>query len=103
MMMSKLKCWKKRLNLPYRIEYDFNRGRQLIGDKGIMVLQDRTEGVGIEKTKPLNTWSVIERKYKRKPYPGQTYKTLKPNVSKDRAIEFMKEYMNDHDSCQGSK
>jgi len=97
--MQKLKCWKKRLDLPYRLEYEIKVGRELIGDTGIMVLQDRTEGVGVDKTEPLDTWSVIKREYKRKPYPGQTYKTLIGGIPKGNAIDFMKKYMKDHDTC----
>ena len=94
--MSKLKCWKKRLDLPYRLEYEIKDGNNILGDKGIMILQDRTEGF---RPEPFDTWSVIKRQYKRKPYPGQTYKTLKEGIPKGDAIDFMKKYMKDNDVC----
>jgi len=97
--MSKLKCWKKRLNLPYRIEYEYDRGRKIIGEKGIMVLQDSIEGGFGIRPQTLDTFSVIERRYVRP--TGNKYRTLKngKNLDKASAIEVMKEYMKDHDSC----
>lgn len=91
--------WKKRLDLPYRVEYEFKTGNETIGKHGIMVLQDKKEGKSIiDKPEKLKTFSVIKREYKTRPHPGQTYKTLLKNVSKDEAVAFMDKYMQNHNS-----
>ena len=99
--------WKKRLNLPYRVEYECKKGKELIGNVGIMALQDRFD-IRDGKPKPkelqlnqfgtahLNTWSIIRRQYKTTPYPGQTYKTIKRFGKKDDAIRFVKKYVKTH-------
>ncbi len=97
--LKKKPKWKKRLDLPYRIEYEFKEGNETIGKHGIMVLQDQKEGRSIvDKPEKLNTFSVIKREYKTEPHTGQTYKTLLKSVPKDEAIAFMEKYMKNHES-----
>ena len=97
--MKKLKCWKKRLDLPYRVEYEYDRGRKAIGVKSIIVLQDYVEGGFGIRPQTLDTFSVIERKYIHS--TGNKYRTLKngKNLNKESAIEVMKEYLEGHDTC----
>jgi len=97
--LNKKTKWKKRLNLPYRIEYELKEGNEFMGKHGIMVLQDQKEGASIvDKPEKLNTFSVIKREYKTKPHTGQTYKPLLKSVPKDEAIAFMEKYMQNHES-----
>jgi len=88
--MTKQCKWRKRLALPYRVEYDCVRKKsELIGDNGIMALQDRTDDFG--RGKPLSTWTVSKRHYV---YPtGQRYKNIKHFSNKEDAVKFLKKYI----------
>jgi hypothetical protein len=99
------KCtWKKRVILPYRVEYECKMGKELLGKKGIMALQDQFDirdgkplpkGIKLNNfgTAQLDTWSVITREYKTKPQPRQTSRTIKTDLTKKNAIKLLKNYI----------
>jgi len=79
--MKKQCKWKKRLALPYRVEYDCKKGREILGDNGIMALRDQGS----------DSWTVTKRHYVLN--KGQEYKDIKKFNNKENAVKFVKKYI----------